>query len=96
MVQDVASVRSFVTPYLSQVERTVDESKSQSDPQRSVNRAASPADEIELSSAAQSQADAPLDEHVARVRAEIQSGDYLTDDKIDVVVDRLMDELLGE
>ena len=32
---------------------------------------------------------------VARVKSEIQSGAYETQERIDVTVDRLMDELLG-
>jgi anti-sigma28 factor (negative regulator of flagellin synthesis) len=57
-------------------------------------------DSLELSGAArryESEAEAPhsLDERVADLRARIAAGSYLTDDKLDYVVDRLHAELFG-
>ena len=57
-------------------------------------------DVVELSDAARRQveagADPPIREHlVARIRAEIAAGTYLTDDKIDKAVERLHRELFG-
>ncbi len=55
-------------------------------------------DQVELStSAAQTSGeDTELATRVARIRAAIQAGEYLTDDKIDVVVDRLHTEIFGK
>lgn len=55
-------------------------------------------DVLELSDAARQQVgqDAPIREHlVARIRAEIAAGTYLTDDKIEKTVERLHRELFG-
>lgn len=56
-------------------------------------------DSVELSSAARTEVasadDAVREDLVQRVRAEIEAGTYLTDDKLDVVVDRLHRELRG-
>lgn len=58
------------------------------------------ADVVELSETARRQlethADPPVREHlVARIRAEIAAGTYLTDDKIEKTVERLHRELFG-
>lgn len=56
-------------------------------------------DSVELSRAAQSEvdgADQPLrDELVRRVRAEIEAGTYQSEEKLEVVVERLHRELRG-
>ncbi|MBI5863336.1 MAG: flagellar biosynthesis anti-sigma factor FlgM [Planctomycetes bacterium] len=56
-------------------------------------------DRIELSTAAQEwnrQEDTPIrTDLVQRVRAEISAGTYLTDDKLNVVIDRLHRDLFG-
>ena len=63
-------------------------------------RAAS-ADRVELSAAAESFKPEPVesnepDERVQEIRARIADGTYLTDDKIDEVVERLFDEVFGD
>ena len=57
-------------------------------------------DRVELSAAArdfepQSQAARAIEERIQDLRERIAAGTYLTDDKIDYVVDRLPEELLG-
>ncbi len=57
-------------------------------------------DSLELSSAAKTYAersgvDTFRPEKVAEVRAQIEAGNYLTDEKLNVVVDRLCAEILG-
>ncbi len=57
-------------------------------------------DSLELSEATQEQLDTGRDaqvrnELVQRVRTEIAQGSYLTDDKLERVVEGLVDELLG-
>lgn len=58
-----------------------------------------PADEVHLSDLARAQVDseAPIREDlVRRIRQEIADGSYMTDAKLDAVVDRLHRELFGE
>jgi len=73
-------------------------------PHRATNRPASELpdrpDAVELSEAARQELErsdsAPIrTELVARVREEIASGQYLTDDKLDAVVERLHEEMFA-
>jgi anti-sigma28 factor (negative regulator of flagellin synthesis) len=58
-------------------------------------------DRVELSAAAQSYdpaaaAEQALQRRIVDIRAQIEAGTYLTEDKLDVVVQRLHAELFGE
>jgi anti-sigma28 factor (negative regulator of flagellin synthesis) len=57
--------------------------------------AASPADQVDWSPAVGDArvSDPQLRERLAEIRTAIRAGTYITPDKIDVVVDRLVDEL---
>ena len=62
------------------------------------NSAASPADQLEISAAAQAAIEAHesgeiRSELVSRVREEIANGTYETPDKLDTALDRLLDEI---
>ena len=93
MIQGVnPSVRSAVST------ATNDDTRSK----QSVHTSAQDAvvDSLELSEATRKQLDAGGDtlvrnELVQRVRTEIADGSYLTNDKLDSVVDRLVGELFG-
>lgn len=69
---------------------------------RGADRMASPErdDRVEISTTARalSEADATSDvrtDKVAQIRAAIERGDYETDEKLDVTIDRLLSELGG-
>jgi anti-sigma28 factor (negative regulator of flagellin synthesis) len=62
---------------------------------------AAPTDRVELSEAANryepvTEPTGASEERIREIRSEIATGRYITDDKIDVVVDRLLEVLLGE
>lgn len=65
-------------------------------PQQAGQQPESAADALELSDAARRFADAtPIrSELVARVRADIARGDYLSEEKLDAAIDRLIDAAL--
>ncbi|MGD8453525.1 MAG: hypothetical protein PVJ57_17060 [Phycisphaerae bacterium] len=61
--------------------------------------AASPeqSDRVELSEAARTyEADSAADVRIRDLRAQIAADEYITDDMLDVVVDRLHEELFGK
>ncbi len=65
----------------------------------SLESASSDTDRVELSDEARAYGPSPedveLDPHVQEVRSAIADGTYLTPEKLDVVVDRLFEELYG-
>ncbi len=52
-------------------------------------------DRVELSSEARAEQLKGSTERIVQIRAELAAGTYLTDDKLDVAIDRLTRELLG-
>ena len=79
----------------------IEPTKSDREAQRETHRAATPGeDRVELSQAAveydpQVEADRAMETRIASVRAEIAAGTYLTDEKINAVVDKLYKQLVG-
>lgn len=77
-----------------------DREETKGQPRRDAHPAAIPEDRVEISEAAASYRPDPVSvgisqQRIDEIRALIAEGRYLTPDKIDVVVDRLHEELFG-
>ena len=95
-MQELYSVNPYTTGAVARPERRMTE-RNESERSKSPNQ---PADSVELSDAAanydpQTAAEAAMQKRIATIRTQIAADTYLTDDKLNAVVDRLFEELSG-